>query len=107
ANFFRGHGWQPGQPVMARLAGDPSNAGPFLQGRFPLSQLRAAGIRPVQSSGLPGSTRVGLLRLQTEQGPTLFIAYPNFYAIMGYNPSTYYSATVWAYAEAIQQALAS
>lgn len=106
ANFFRGHGWQPGQPVMARLAGYPSNATPFLQERFPLSQLRAAGIRPVQSSGLPGSTRVGLLRLQTEQGPTLFIAYPNFYAIMGYNPSTYYSATVWAYAEAIQQALA-
>ncbi|MHB0872746.1 MAG: lytic murein transglycosylase [Acidithiobacillus ferrooxidans] len=104
ANFFRGHGWQPGQPVLSQVSGNRgTNVAPFLHGRHPLAQLRAAGIRPEVPSGLPGSTPVGLLRLQTEHGLTLFIAYPNFYAIMGYNPNTYYSATVWAYAEAIRR----
>ncbi len=105
ANFFLAHGWQPGQPVMARVAGYNGAAAPFLHGKHPLAELRAAGIQPEAPSGLPGTTPVGLLRLQTSEGPTLFIAYPNFYAIMGYNPSVYYSATVWAYAEAIQRAL--
>ncbi|MHB1322377.1 MAG: lytic murein transglycosylase [Acidithiobacillus ferrivorans] len=106
ANFFRGHGWQPGQPVLGRVSGDQgADVAPFLQGKHPLAQLRAAGIQPETASRLPGSTPVGLLRLQTERGPTLFIAYPNFYAIMGYNPSTYYSATVWAYAEAIKRVI--
>ena len=105
ANFFRGHGWRPGQPVLSRVLSSDrgTNVAPFLQGRHPLAQLRAAGIRPEAPSGVPGSTLVGLLRLQTGHGPTLFIAYPNFYAIMRYNPDTYYSATVWAYAEAIRR----
>lgn len=106
ANFFRGHGWQPGQPVLGQVvSGQQTDITPFLQGKHPLSQLRAAGIQPRTAPGLPETTPVGLLRLQTEHGPTLFIAYPNFYAIMGYNPSTYYSATVWAYAKAIQRTL--
>ncbi|MHB8115580.1 MAG: lytic murein transglycosylase [Acidithiobacillus ferrivorans] len=106
ANFFRGHGWQSGQPVLGQVSGDQGAVvTPFLQGKHPLAQLRAAGIQPETASRLPGSTPVGLLRLQTEHGPTLFIAYPNFYAIMGYNPSIYYSATVWAYAEAIKRVI--
>ncbi|CDQ12435.1 putative Membrane-bound lytic murein transglycosylase B [Acidithiobacillus ferrivorans] len=106
ANFFRGHGWQSGQPVLGQVSGDQSAVvTPFLQGKHPLAQLCAAGIQPETASRLPGSTPVGLLRLQTERGPTLFIAYPNFYAIMGYNSSTYYSATVWAYAEAIKRVI--
>ncbi|WP_414039618.1 lytic transglycosylase domain-containing protein [Acidithiobacillus sp. M4-SHS-6] len=106
ANFFLAHGWQPGQPVMGRVAGTAGgNTDFFLHGKHPLGQLLAAGIRPEAPSGLPADTPVGLLRLQTAEGPTLFIAYPNFYAIMGYNPSVYYSATVWAYAQAIQHAL--
>ncbi|MBU2738838.1 lytic murein transglycosylase [Acidithiobacillus concretivorus] len=106
ANFFLGHGWQPGQPVMARVAGSGGvDAAAFLHGKHPLGQLLAAGIQPEKPSSLPADTPVGLLRLQTAEGPTLFIAYPNFYAIMGYNPSVYYSATVWAYSQAIQRAL--
>ncbi len=106
ANFFLAHGWQPGQPVLARVIGSGGeNADFFLHGKHPLGQLLAAGIQPEAPSALPADTPVGLLRLQTAEGPTLFIAYPNFYAIMGYNPSVYYSATVWAYARAIQRAL--
>ncbi|MBU2759592.1 lytic murein transglycosylase [Acidithiobacillus sulfurivorans] len=106
ANFFLGHGWQPGQPVMARVAGSGGvDTAAFLHGKHPLGQLLAAGIQPEAPSSLPADTPVGLLRLQTAEGPTLFIAYPNFYAIMGYNPSVYYSATVWAYSQAIQRAL--
>ncbi|MFA7655456.1 lytic murein transglycosylase [Acidithiobacillus thiooxidans] len=106
ANFFLGHGWQPGQPVMARVAGSSGvDATAFLHGKHPLGQLLAAGIQPEEPASLPADTPVGLLRLQTAEGPTLFIAYPNFYAIMGYNPSVYYSATVWAYSRAIQRSL--
>lgn len=102
ANFFRGHGWQPGQPVLQRAALDPNaDVTPFLQGRHTLAALDRAGIRPAGDSGMSPDTRVGLLRLQGEAGPVFYVAYPNFYAIMGYNPSVYYAATVWAYAQAL------
>ncbi len=102
ANFFRGHGWQPGQPVLQRAALDPdADVTPFLQGRHTLAALDRAGIRPAGDRGMSPDTRVGLLRLQGEAGPVFYVAYPNFYAIMGYNPSVYYAATVWAYAQAL------
>ena len=104
ANFFRGHGWQPGQPVLQRAAlGTDADVTPFLQGKHTLAALARAGIRPAGDSRVSPDTRVGLLRLQGEAGPAYYVAYPNFYAIMGYNPSVYYAATVWAYAQALSR----
>lgn len=69
---------------------------------YTLAQLARLGVYPERGHALlPADTRVGLLRLEGRTGPHYYLAYPNFYAIMGYNPSVYYSATVWAYAEAL------
>ncbi len=103
SRFFLAHGWQPGQPVLREaVVNNPEQAEQFLHGRYALAQLAALGIRPRAGRTMPANTQVGLLRLVTERGPRFFIAYPNFYAIMGYNPSINYSATVWAYAEALR-----
>ncbi|MBU2753595.1 lytic murein transglycosylase [Acidithiobacillus sp. CV18-2] len=106
SKFFLGHGWQPGQPVLREATVlNPAQATAFLHGRYPLREIERAGIRPNIATPMPASTQVGLLQLATERGPRFFIAYPNFYAIMGYNPSINYSATVWAYAQALQARL--
>ncbi len=106
SKFFLAHGWQRGQPVLREAnVPDPTQATAFLHGRYPLREIERAGIRPRSPTPMPADTQVGLLQLATERGPRFFIAYPNFYAIMGYNPSTYYSATVWAYARALRARL--
>ena len=106
SRFFLAHGWQPGQPVLREaVVGSNAQADQLLQGRYPLQEIERAGIRPLQPTPVPANTRVGILRLRTEHGERFFIAYPNFYAIMGYNPSINYSATVWAYAEALRARL--
>jgi len=106
ANFLREHGWRPGQPVLVPAL---VSRGPAPETRtraeYTLGQLAGLGVYPEGGrAALPADTRVGLLRLDGRNGPRYYLAYPNFYAIMGYNPSVYYSATVWAYAEALEHA---
>ncbi|WP_241799087.1 lytic murein transglycosylase [Acidithiobacillus caldus] len=103
ANFFRAHGWQPGQPVLVpALISRGSAPETSTRPDYTLAQLARLGVYPERGRALlPADTRVGLLRLEGRTGPHYYLAYPNFYAIMGYNPSVYYSATVWAYAEAL------
>ncbi|MCE5388062.1 MAG: lytic murein transglycosylase [Acidithiobacillus sp.] len=107
SRFFLAHGWQAGQPVLLpATVTSPTQAKSLLQGRYSLATLARFGVRPSnEASTLPGSMLVGLLQLQTEEGPRFYLACPNFYAIMGYNPSINYSATVWAYANALQARL--
>ncbi|MEY2340725.1 lytic transglycosylase domain-containing protein [Acidithiobacillus sp. IBUN Pt1247-S3] len=106
SRFFLAHGWQPGQPVLCEATVSvPAQAAQLLHGRYTLREIQRAGIQPQGAMAMPGNTRVGILQLATEHGERFFIAYPNFYAIMGYNPSIKYSATVWAYAQALRAQL--
>ena len=106
ANFLRAHGWQPGQPVLVpALLTQDSAPETKTRPEYTLGQLARLGVYPERGHALlPADTPVGLLRLEGREGPHYYLAYPNFYAIMGYNPSVFYSATVWAYAKALERA---
>ncbi len=104
ANFFRRHGWQPGQPVLVpAMARWGAHVSFCLQGRHTFRQLLENGIQTKGNIRLPAGLRVGLVRLQTRHGPRLFVACPNFYVVMDYNHSVFYAATVWAYGRAVER----
>ncbi len=104
ANFFRRHGWQPGQPVLVpAVAMRGALVTSCLQGKHPFLQLQKDGIRAAGNTRIAPDLQVGLVRLQTRHGPRLFIACPNFYAVMDYNHSVFYAATVWDYGRVIER----
>jgi membrane-bound lytic murein transglycosylase B len=102
ANYFAGHGWHSGQPVVA-----PAIAGSAARGlecgldkRYPLASLADYGIRPTVS--YPAES-VRLLRLSAEAGDEYWVGYDNFYVITRYNHSTHYAMAVHQLAEAVKQ----
>jgi membrane-bound lytic murein transglycosylase B len=104
ANYFAGHGWRPGEPVVAPAIVSSSAARGLqcgLDTRYPLASLASYGIRPAASSPRAGSVR--LLRLSTESGDEYWIGYDNFYVITRYNHSTHYAMAVHQLAEAVKQ----
>jgi membrane-bound lytic murein transglycosylase B len=104
ANYFAGHGWRPGEPVVApAIVSSPAARGLQcgLDTRYPLASLASYGIRPAAISPRAGSVR--LLRLSTDSGDEYWIGYDNFYVITRYNHSTHYAMAVHQLAEAVKQ----
>ena len=101
ANYFKAHGWQAGQPVVARAQVD-ANAAPFvpdtLEARYTLAELAARGYRaaaPVPA--LPAT----LVTLEGAQGTEHWLAFKNFYVITRYNRSPLYAMAVHQLAQEI------
>lgn len=97
--------WRRGEPVMlrARLTGTLPAATPVNQ-RTPThtaGQLAALGLSP--EADLPSDTPVGLIALPLDDGGTEYwIGLHNFYAVMTYNPRTFYAMAVAQLADAIR-----
>lgn len=96
-NYDPQRSWQRGQALLARIdsAAEPP---PQLarNAKLPpqdVGSLRAAGLSlPLV---LPDSTPAGLLELSHNQGPPeWWVALPNFYSVMSYNPRVYYAMAV-------------
>lgn len=89
--------WRRGEPLIvpARI-GMPVPAGLERNGKKPIayiSQLAQLGIEPVTK--LPPGKLVGLLELALDDGSNEYwIALPNFYSVMTYNPRIYYAMAV-------------
>ncbi len=91
--------WQRGQPlaVRARVSG-VLDAGLPRNGQnvtHTVAQLAVAGVQ--SSVRLPQNLRVGLIELPLDPaigGFEYWIAMPNFYAVMTYNPRVFYAMTV-------------
>ncbi|MBL6750892.1 MAG: lytic murein transglycosylase B [Nevskia sp.] len=64
--------------------------------------LAAAGVHAVVP--LPPDLPAGLVQLDRAGGPEYWIALPNFYSIMSYNPRTYYAMSVAQLADALERA---
>jgi membrane-bound lytic murein transglycosylase B len=101
ANYFKGHGWQPGQPVVVRAQAD-ANAAPFVpadfEPRYSLAELAARGYRPVEPApALPAT----LVTLEGGQGTEYWIAFRNFQVITQYNRSPLYAMAVHQLSQAL------
>jgi len=68
---------------------------------YRLAQLRSTGVRTQPE--LPGDLPVGLIQLDRADGPQYWVALPNFYAVMSYNPRVFYAMSVAQLAQALMQ----
>lgn len=104
ANYFRGHGWIPGGPVVvpARIESDRYQNLPA-QGKKPnlsLSQFAQYGVYP--RGHIPLRLEATLVTLQGDNGAEYWLGFNNFYSIMRYNTSPLYAMAVYQLSEMIR-----
>lgn len=104
ANYFRKHGWRPGEAVAVRAI--TSGRGYLrvdsgFKTNYSNATLARLGVRPSHPARHSG--RTSLLVLPTYAGSEVWLGYNNFYVISRYNHSTYYSMAVHQLAQAIKR----
>jgi membrane-bound lytic murein transglycosylase B len=97
--------WRRGQPLFVKaraanaLAADlPRNAS---TADLTVGALEQAGLQPTPA--LPPGLPAGLVELQRSDGIEYWVALPNFYSVMSYNPRVFYAAAVACLAQALSQ----
>ena len=102
-NYFKQHGWLPGQPVATRAQVEGSGYQTLLAGglkpQWSITELDQAGV--TVDPPTPGEIRGALFALETEHGPEYWVGWQNFYAITRYNRSPLYAMAVYQLGEAI------
>ena len=98
--------WHRGQPLLVpvRSVQLAANA-PARNSRVPNGTLggwAAAGV--VAAVDLPADTPAGLLELRRPDGMEYWLALPNFYAVLSYNPRVFYAMAVTQLAAELQAA---
>ncbi|GAB2498266.1 lytic murein transglycosylase B [Arenimonas alkanexedens] len=111
ANYFVAHGWQKGEPVVARAIA-AEGAAPFkpdtLEAKYSLAELGERGYRPTQAQG--HSLDATLLTFEGNEGTEHWLGFKNFYVITRYNRSPMYAMAVYQLSREIaagQDALAT
>ncbi len=101
--------WQPGQPLLAPVVVTAlSGAAPEVNGKRPAASLKQwAAYGATSAADLPDDLPAGLLELRRPNGPEYWLALPNFYAVMSYNPRVYYAMAVTRLAAELQAAEAA
>ncbi|MGB1563469.1 MAG: lytic murein transglycosylase [Sinimarinibacterium flocculans] len=108
--YDRARAWQRGEPlvVQARVTG-PLPANLAVNARnvtHTVAALRKLGVEA--KTELPPQTRVGLVELTLDgDGREYWLALPNFYSVMSYNPRVFYGMAVTQLAQRIEQAHAA
>jgi membrane-bound lytic murein transglycosylase B len=104
ANYFRHHGWQPGQPVAARarVIGDHELPPTGLAHKMSLAKLRAYGIVP--SRPFPSDMRASVIALQGGHGQEFWLGFQNFHSITRYNHSALYAMAVYQLSQRVRAA---
>jgi membrane-bound lytic murein transglycosylase B len=103
ANYFREHGWRPGEPVVAAATvhGSPGtdlfNNG--LKPQLTVAEFAAAGIRP--DVAFPGDALATAMAFEGEAGPEHWLGLHNFYVITRYNHSAMYAMSVYQLSQRI------
>ncbi|HEU0277597.1 MAG TPA: lytic murein transglycosylase B [Rhodanobacteraceae bacterium] len=109
ANYFRGHGWQPGAPIAVRAAPSANAAAPPAYANAipttPLEQYEAEGYAPTARAD--PARPANLLTLAGGSGPEYWLTFQNFYVITRYNRSPMYALAVTQLAEAIARGVAA
>lgn len=105
ANYFVGHGWRSGEPVVEQVGMRPGLDALIhdgLQPQFTLDDFRKTGLQPAASLGDNAPAR--LLRLVAEDGEQWWLTYHNFYVITRYNHSSMYAMAVYELSQALKAA---
>ena len=105
ANYFKAHGWRPGEPVVApAVAGDQDPAGLAQQGlsaNITVGELWRAGVGLAGPAPRHPDAAAGLFVLEHADGPRYWAGFHNFYVITRYNRSLMYALAVHQLGEAI------
>jgi membrane-bound lytic murein transglycosylase B len=111
ANYFVAHGWQKGEPVVARAVAE-EGAAPFkpdtLEARYSLAELGERGYRPTLAQG--HALDATLVTFEGNEGTEHWLGFKNFYVITRYNRSPMYAMAVYQLSREIaagQDALAA
>jgi membrane-bound lytic murein transglycosylase B len=96
-NYDQQRSWQRGQALLAHIESTGEPAPQLVRNaKLPtqdVGSLRAAGLS--LPAALPDGMPAGLLELSHNQGPPeWWVALPNFYAVMSYNPRVFYAMAV-------------
>jgi len=98
--------WRPGEamtlaPRRFQMRADAIRFNPQ-RPNSTIGELAELGAEPTRSA--PVYQPAGLLELERSEGRSFLIALPNFFAVMRYNPRTYYAMAVGELAEGISRA---
>ncbi|MBU2713285.1 lytic murein transglycosylase B [Zooshikella sp. WH53] len=97
ANYFRRHGWQPGEAVAVRVSVKGNQfkkgIGKDLKPASTVSELQQLGWR-YQHANLLGESKARGVELQGAKGKEYWLTLNNFYVITRYNHSTLYAMAV-------------
>jgi len=103
-NYFKEHGWNPGEPVLSEASIEPDNPETLDGRQLNLSQtvgtLRAQGIR--FDSELPVTAPAVLIAADGSDRIHWRVGYENFYVITRYNHSALYAMAVYDLASAVK-----
>ncbi len=104
ANYFKQHGWKPGEPVTFRseaAQGARKLEKPGLKPAYPLVQLAEWGYSVPEH--LDPQTASTLITLEQQNSTDYWIGLHNFYVISRYNHSALYSMAVFQLSEQLKQ----
>ncbi|MDM0046121.1 lytic murein transglycosylase B [Variovorax dokdonensis] len=111
ANYFKGYGWQAGQPSFFPASVDETNPlmptllAPDIVPSFSADSISAAGVELPPVAKRYGGL-LALIELQNGSAPTTFVAgTQNFYVITRYNWSSFYAMSVLDLGQEVKAAL--
>lgn len=104
ANYFKAHGWRPGEPVTSTgKVGANANralADGKLKPKLTVAELQAQGFMPDRE--LDGDAVATAMLLEGNDGEECWIGLHNFYVITRYNHSQLYAMAVYQLSQALK-----
>jgi membrane-bound lytic murein transglycosylase B len=104
ANYFKRHGWTPGEAVAFPLSAGKnlalSGLEPGMKPNYHWSQLKTAGF--TSEADISPETRVALLEFEQKEGKDYWMGLNNFYVITRYNHSPLYAMAVFQLSQKIK-----
>lgn len=99
ANYFRAHGWQPGQPVAmpAYVLGEDNLPLASRKPKYTVVELEQFGVHPKHT--VAKGVKTMLIRLDEGKQTQYWLGFNNFYTIMRYNSSPLYAMAVYQLSE--------
>jgi membrane-bound lytic murein transglycosylase B len=106
ANYFKVHGWQPGEPITLPTAYDGIKyLQPFVDAgmkpSLPLSDLVANGVQPLEKGAVKPDTLCSLIQLDMGEQYEYWLGLQNFFVITRYNHSNLYAMAAYQLSQEI------
>lgn len=107
ANYFKRHGWQTNQPIVAKATATEKVIDKYGTDR---AQKPARDVKSWQKLGLTSpyqgnlNAKATFLSLEGKNGPETWLGFDNFYVITRYNHSALYALAVYQLSQKIKHA---